>query len=582
MKKICGSMLFASLVIPAGTFAAISGSNEIGLRGVSVSGDSSSFAEYRNIEDGVFGTISLSSSSSDQYLDLDADYSGSNDESFSLSGGKYGRYKYELFYDVMPHYYSYGNRTIYSGIGTDTLTYFAVDQSTAPASYTPNVPTDSSIWNTFDYGIERTKYGANINFNFGTPFYVKASLSKEERSGVKLLAAPSGVHGSFSSGNFSAFGQLVEMPEPVDYETRTLQLMTGYSSPKYLVELSGAISGFENENNTLSWRNPYVTTQELNEVNVLAPDNDYYKLAVKTAIRELPFKSTLAVKLNSAKTESEVPLLNTIWSSTGAPTYTYTTLGLNQDEFKGDVNTTKGAITLSSRPTKNLSTKFYYDYYDKDNDSSHIVYTSLTSLNTVENHLYEYSKHSAGMDVNYRLTPQNKLSGGYEYVSVDREREDFDSTRDHKLFAQLKNSSLDWATFKLKLQYMDRSGDFVQADEGGDASILLYQQRYDVADKVQTMAKVGVELYPSDAIDVGLEYSFKYNDYDETVLGMTEDIRHGVYADVVYRLRDAVRLSGYAGYEMVNQDSNHRQYNPGDDPNPAAGTGGQPLTGLRS
>jgi hypothetical protein len=291
--------------------------------------------------------------------------------------------------------------------------------------------------------------------------------------------------------------------------------------------------------------------------------------------------SVLALKASIAKMESDIPLLDKVWAGNngptfggGAPIYTYTTLGLNQSNFEGDVTTTKTSLALSSKPTKKLSSKVYYDFYDKDNDSSHIVYTSLVTGEEYENHLFEYEKHRAGIDLSYKLTTKNKLSGGYEFKTVDREREDFESTTDNKLFVQLKNTAMDNMAIKLKLQYLDRSADFTQEDLGGDASILLYQKRYDVADKVQTMTKVGVEFYPSDNFDLGLEYRYKMNDYDETQIGLAEEARHEVYADAIYRIPDVVRLSGYVGYEKVNQDSKHRQFSPGDDTNPSSGTVG--------
>ena len=161
------------------------------------------------------------------------------------------------------------------------------------------------------------------------------------------------------------------MPEPVDYENTIFQLAGGYSTKKLLVELAGTLSSFENSNDLLNWRNPYVTTQELNETNVLAPDNDYYKLSAKTVVKHLPMSSVLALKASIAKMESDIPLLDKIWAGNngptfggGAPIYTYTTLGLNQSKFEGDVTTTKASVALSSRPTKKLSSKVYYDYYD--------------------------------------------------------------------------------------------------------------------------------------------------------------------------------------------------------------------------
>jgi len=568
MNKLYSFLLIALVAIPTSAFSAetaFNGSADFGVRGVSLDNQSGRFNEYQNIDDGVIGSANINAQNEGRYLNLQMQYAGGNDESFKVRGGQYGSYKYSLFYNEMPHNYSYDNRTIYSGIGTNSLSYFAVDAA-APAAYTPNVPTDTSLWNRFEYGIDKKKYGVSLDVDLTAPFYAKLDLRREETDGVKPLGVASGVYGSFSALNFSPFGQVVELPEPVNYENTTLQLAGGYSTEKLLVELAGSISSFENSNDLLTWRNPYVTTQELSETNVLAPDSDYYKLSAKTVVKQLPMDSVLALKASIAKMESDIPLLDGIWSSTPAPSYSFINLGLNQSKFEGDVTTTKISLALSSKPTAKLSSKVYYDYFDKDNDSSHIVYTSLATGEEVENHLFEYEKHRAGFDLAYKLTPTNKLSGGYEFKTVDREREDFESNTDNKVFVQLKNTAIDNMAVKLKLQYLDRSADFTQEDDGGAASILLYQKRYDVADKKQTMAKLGVEFYPTDNFDLGLEYRYKLNDYDETRIGLTEEVRHEIYADAVYRIPDVVRLSGYAGYEISSQDSDHRQYSTMPDP----------------
>jgi len=575
MKVIYSFLLIALLAIPTGLLAAdatVSGTAEIGFRGVAIDNRSGRFDEFQNSDDGMTSRINLESLVDGRFLSLQAVSNGDNDESLELQGGAYGQYKYTLYFKEMPHNYSYDNRTFYSGIGTGTLTYNAADVTTVPAAYTPNISTDPGEWNSFDYGIVRENYGAKFGAKFASPFYVNVDLRQEEIRGTKPFAVASGVHGTFTASNFSPFGQVVELPEPIDYENTVVKVAGGYSTAKALVELAGTLSTFENKNDLLFWRNPYVTNQELNETNVLAPDNDYYNISAKTVIKQLPLTSVLAVKLSSSKMESDIPLLDSLWASTGTPTYNFITLGLNQNRFKGDVTMTNGSLSLSSKPTAKLGSRIFYDYSEKENASSHIEYENLTSTNTVENHLFEYEKQRAGIDLNYKLSKNNKLSGGYEFKTVDRHREDFDTTSDHKLYVKLKNSSLDSMTFKAKLQYLDRSADFVQPDLGGDASILLYQQRYDVADKVQTMAKLGVEFYPTDNLDLGLEYRYTLNDYDETILGLTEDSRHEIAADASYRFAGGSLLSGYAAYEMVSRESKARQYNPGESPDPAAGT----------
>ena len=104
----------------------LTGSAEFGVRSVSLNNQSGRFSEYQNIDEGLVGNVDINTQKDGRYLNLKIQSAGENDESIEFSGGQYGSYKYSLFFDEMRHNYSYDNRTFYSGIGSDTLSYSAV------------------------------------------------------------------------------------------------------------------------------------------------------------------------------------------------------------------------------------------------------------------------------------------------------------------------------------------------------------------------------------------------------------------------------------------------------------------------
>lgn len=584
MNRLIVSLMTVLLALTAAPAPAeeaqVSGSVEVGLRAVDQKGSGAKFLEYRDLDDGTFSDVSLEAYKGDRYLDLSGENLGLDDQSYLLRGGRFGDYKYAFHYELIPHNLSFGARSIYSNVGSADLTYAATDRpKDTDAAYTPAIPTEPALWTAFDYGIERKNYGGEVEFSFATPFFLRLKAERTETDGVKPLGAASGVVADFTGAQFSPFGNIVEMPEPVDYKTSDLTLETGYRTREMTLTLAALLSTFENANDYLSWRNPYVTTEELSEINGLAPDNDYYKVSARLTKR-LPLHSLLAVQASRSKLESEFDLLSTSATdnhpdfSGNSPVYSETALGLNRDRFEGDITYTTASVALSSRPTKKLDTRVHYSYLDKDNDSDVVVFSD--GAGSVHNHIFEYDKQSAGVDLGYKLTASTKASAGYEFKTVDREREDAESTRDHRFFVQLKNSSLDWLTAKAKYQRLERSSDFEKGDAGTDPTdsnyVNRFVRRYDATDKSQDTISLALEFYPAGNLDLGLEYAYKLDDYDETELGRTEDERHELYLDAAWQLPGSIRLGGFVGYEKSSTSSDSRNFVASADP--GAGTVG--------
>lgn len=558
-------MFVAALCIGAGGAAqaaddtgSVSGSINLGVRGVDDQDKrSAKFWEFRDMKDGALSNISLSAEKNNYYFDLTSNNIGHDDQYFKLSGGNYGNFKYSLWYNETPHNYTFGAKSFYSGIGTSLLDYGYVNSAVVGGAYTPTVPTNASLWNDFDYAIKRKDWGGNAELSFNMPVYFKVEVTRNEMKGIKANGAPSGVYAT-RTGATSPFGNLVELPEPVDYVTNNLYLETGYKGQNFTGSLDGTLSDFKNSNDYLTWRNPYVTNATLYETSSLAPDNTYWKVGGQFKLN-LPLNSVLSARGSYAKLENSFGILNTIWQSTNTPVYTQTTLGLSNGRFEGDIAYKSASVALSSNPVKSLDIKAYYNFLEKDNDSTQITFTGTSGTPTT-NQLFGYTKHNAGLDFGYRLPGKNKVDTGYEFQNINRpvEREDATNTTDHKMYVQLKNNSLDMLTAKIRYQYLIRSADF-ENDNATDV-INRYIRRFDATDKTQHAIKAGFDLEPIEHLGIGLEYAYKLDDYDETIIGLTKAQRHEFYVDVAYEIPQTVKLSAYFDYEKTKNQSASRNF----------------------
>ena len=542
-KKIYSAVIVLSLAAPAMVIAAeenkaeVHGQVELGVRGVDNNGNDAFFQEYRDLDDGFIGGLQLDALKGGYHLELDAKNPGTDDQSFQLKGGEYENFKYKFKYNEMPHNYTFDAITPYTGLGTHNLTIVGT-------------PADTSTWTKFDYAVDNKDYGGEVEFSFKSPFYVKFEAERRERDGLRPY--------SFRSGP-------AEVPEPISHTINNLNLKGGYLGESISASLSGLLSTFDNDQ-----KNFFVgSTASIDNNVVLAPDNDYSKIAGDLAWRDLPLDSALAVGLSYAHQENDFSAADLGFTAAHLATLT----NLNRTTFEGDIDYTNASIALSSQPLDKLDTKVYYRYTERDNKSSVISYGAVPATASTNNarELLSYDTNSAGIDLGYQLPSKTKLDAGYEYLSTDRSTalpaysaattfyryDNPETTTDDTVYLGLKNSLLDWLTAKIKYTRLDRESD-INLSNVLLAAQPLYTTRFDALDKTMDEWKLGFEFYPLERVDLGLEFKHQHHDYDENNSSRTDEKRQSVYTDVTWRAVQSATLSGFVGFEKTEIDANKR------------------------
>lgn len=525
MKRMLLILLALPICAPSAGFAEVRGELNVGARGTEFVDDKSAkFDEYRDMSDGLFGSLELLDDRETSFIGLSVENPILDDQSYELRGGVFGLFKGEIYYDELTHQLSRDAMTPAIGIGSDFLV--------VPTSIPP-----VSTWTPFDYSVDVETLGANITVDTKNPFYFKAFADQQHKEGI----TPYGM--VINSG--------LEGPMPIDYDTVNTMVETGYRSKETTAVLVAGYSYFDNDNDILSTFDGV----KLEEYSTAA-DNYSYNFSGRLTQR-LPHNSLLALKAAYNQNISDVDFSK--YLKIVSPTA--------DGDFDGDVRNLRGSAVLTSQWSSSLDTRLFYNYINRDNHSDQI--TSVTG-GTQTNDLFEYDKHQAGLDANYRLSKVNRLSGGYELAYTDRTREDADTTLDNLVFAEVKNTSLDWVTGKFRLEYLNRSSDADYEAETllGDGLIHQYFTPFDYASKDRYKAKMAFEFNPRENLGLGLSYGLAYDNYDATRFGLQEDLRHEIYVDANMQLPAKMTLNTYAGYEFTESDFASRRYNPGSpDPN---------------
>jgi MtrB/PioB family decaheme-associated outer membrane protein len=571
MKPRLLSVLVANLflgTLPAAAQDAMewSGSASVGARYVdSDARDPSKLNEYRDLEDGTAGIFGfeLRGRSEHNYLNAYGENLGRDDQYLDLKGGRYNTFRYRLYSDQLRHNFGSGPGALspYSGIGGSTIT------ATFPS-------TNVATWGSFDHSYKRRDIGAMFELQSLSPWYFRADANEVRREGINVFAGAQGT----SPGNGFA-----DLPSPIEYKTRNYAIEAGYSTRRSHFSVNLSHSTFENENDVLRWSNGFFGSNL--DTTILPPDNELTRLAINGNLRQLALDSTLAARFTWSRLTSDVTLQPTMLS-TGS---VFAATNPSSPTFSGDIVKTSLGISLASHPAQALDTKLYFNWLKEENDSTRISFApaagsgltggssnplsncNSTATNPCVPEMFEYEKRQLGAEAGWRVTRANKLTAGLEWTDIERERADFQKSEEWRLFAEWKNSSLDWLTGRIKYQFLTRDSDFnPHVDVLAANPMDLFVRRFDAANVDQNLVKLVLDATPAPRLDFGFEAIFKQNNYTDTPLGRTDDKRQEFYASVGYGDPRSWRVLLFGDIEYVKFDSAHRVGT--GNPDPAAGS----------
>ncbi|MEW5745367.1 MAG: MtrB/PioB family outer membrane beta-barrel protein [Nitrospirota bacterium] len=571
MKKILTytAVLCALFLLSTGAYAdeakPLSGEIKAVGKLVNVDGNEAKFNEYRDLQDGVYGDIRLKYDNNRYFMKFNAGDIAYDTQSYKLESGMWGKFKFYLKYNEIPHNITYNARTIFSGAGTYRLTTGAV-----------LVPANADPTNFFDYSVDRKQFEAGVKLDVLKPLYLDLSYAREDRDGIK----PAGVALRTGGGSFFA-----EIPEPVDYVTNSLKAEVGYAKNPVFFSFAYFYSEFSNEQDKLFFVNP----NSINTLNAtrddyltLPPDNKYHNYSFKGVVK-LPLYSALNVNIARSDTRSDFafPMLNatkSYWVRDVAGGIQEVTL--TDSEFDGKLTANSYSFVLTSRPVGFLGAKAFYKYYDKKNKSDEIGHTdsNVNGGSQFFNHLFDYEKRSYGVELDVKLPAKFSLTPAYSRLNTKRNRTDLPETTDNIYAVDLKWSGVDFMTAKVGYERLDRQSTkgrtetLFATDQAAADVVEPYIRRFDAAPMDRDTYKASIDIYPLDTLSFGLHYKNKKSEFTDTVLGLRDDKTNEYGIDADWRINSFIAVSGYVEYEetKVSQVQRASTSSAGLDPNAAS------------
>jgi MtrB/PioB family decaheme-associated outer membrane protein len=544
-----------------------------------VDSDSFRFGRYTGLHrQGGYGVLNIDwfrrahwSSPDPTYTRVTASNLGIASRRAAVEHGRQGDYRVRAEYRQIPTYRSESAQTIYDGAGGANLT---LPSGWVPGANTAGMSRLLPSLQPVELRHERRRIGFGLDKLLSERWSVSSDVRHESKQGVKMIA------GTF--GNTGGNPRSVMLPEPIDYETREVDVALLYADRRKQFEFRYLVSLFDDGNRALTFRNPYSTIAGWAPTTgfptgfgemALPPDNQFHQLSVAGGYN---FSGRMRASADLAigrMTQDEAFLAYTanpvIAASIVQP--------LPRSSLDGRIDTTVANLRIGDRPTDRLHWNASLRYDDRDNQTPRNEYVYIGGDSMAQNvapnsnrrrfnEPYSYSETRLKLDAGYRFGRRTALNGAVERRDIERtysEREDADET----LFSlSLRHAASEWFSGSLRLIRADREGSTYHGNEpflsgyapgytstvaGGWENPPSFR-RFSIADRTRDRIGANVTLTPNAAWSIGFDLQQVEDDYHRSELGLRRSDSDVFTVDVAFMPTEG--LSSYLFYSRESME----------------------------
>lgn len=353
-------------------------------------------------------------------------------------------------------------------------------------------------------------------------------LNREDKTGHKLQG-----FGDWTTG------QGFHFPAPIHQRTDQVGTSLEYAGKQLQGRFGVHISQFKQlEDNFFSLQNPSSLNKNTYHLS-RAPENNYYQLNGSIAY-QLSNATRFSAEADIAQASQDDDFIHD--STDNAYEALMNALGTSLD---ARVNTTRLALRASHRLDANTQLRANYRYDNRDTKKDGVNTSLLPELgltNPRSIRAQDFTRHTFDVDANTRVFSNSTLLAGVklDYTERDKELADRKETTDINLHARLRSRLGNDLTTGLKTVYVMRTGSTYDDTITRNNTSLRKYHLADV-DRLNLVANANYSF--SDSLALGLEVSYKNDDYKKSALGLQEDERLATTLTADYFPSE--RFSGY-------------------------------------
>ncbi len=538
------------------------------IQGEDESANFTQYGEYNN----VTGAWSIRYSDLERYFfNTDAVNVGQDNQYYFLGGGRYGKYKIDLSYDEIPHRFAFNQRTLYSGVGSQTLLLpdaLQTDLQGLTGDPVAQANRLNAAYATADIGdpqVQRKDLALNMDLVALDPFSLRVEFAGEKQEGTRPL------FGSFNLNN------AMELFEPVNNETFDMKFIAEYAKKAYFLNATYYFQNFNNKVDTLTFDNPFRVDDAFggpsNGRLDLAPDNNYQNISLSGSYMDLPFRTRLSGTAAwgwMSQDDALIPFTtNTALAPPLLPVDYANPASLPARKADVKVNTALYQFALSSNPLAYMHVKGKFRYYSYDNQTDQLALPngyvnadSLPVIGTLPNPIStlpsSYNTSKADLDVGFDVWDQTRLNLTYTYNLTKRTNREVDRQNDNIYGASIDSNPIDWLGLRLAYDRTETDiNDYVYdiyLKGGQDLQQLPALRKYDQADVSRDRLRFSTNLYPTDQLTFGGSFVYGRDKFSDSPYGLTSNKYYSFSLDAGYALTDRLDLNAFYVYEKYKNE----------------------------
>ncbi len=377
--------------------------------------------------------------------------------------------------------------------------------------------TPSVYPNQFDLALQREN--SAIGFSFGEGVYnTFVRFSQEEKTGHQSA--------SFVAPSPTNFGL------PVDSTTKQLDAGALLAGDNWLTELNYFGSYYSNNIDDLSL--PYMS-----DVYSAAPDNQAHQLSLSGQYQL--DRTVMSGRLVTGRMIQDDSLIQV----SGNPL----------QSWDGQIDTFDGRFAVTSMLNNRLRVGASVDHSKRDNKSSSWEFTqySYNSLSGAfkQNVPQDIERSTYKLNASYRLASGYRIQAGFDRKEIDRSYSEREQTDDNNLWAKLNISALDNVNINVKASHGVRGGSEYEVNELTSSEDNALMRKYYLADRTRNAVELKLNHSPLSWVSIDLTGRYAIDDYDATIIGLTESQDYGYDLNISVQLSKDISAYGFAGQQWI-------------------------------
>ena len=378
--------------------------------------------------------------------------------------------------------------------------------------------TPSVYPNQFDLALQREN--SAIGFSFGEGVYnTFVRFSQEEKTGHQSA--------SFVAPSPTNFGL------PVDSTTKQLDAGASLAGDNWLTELNYFGSYYSNNIDDLSL--PY-----MNDVYSAAPDNQAHQLSISGQYQL--DRTVMSGRLVTGRMIQDDSLIQV----SGNPL----------QSWDGQIDTFDGRFAVTSMLNNRLRVVASVDHSKRDNKSSSWEFTqySYNSLSGAfkQNVPQDIERSTYKLNASYRLASGYRVQAGFDRKEIDRSYSEREQTDENNLWAKLNISALDNVNINVKASHGVRGGSEYEVNELTSSEDNALMRKYYLADRTRNAVELKLNHSPLSWVSIDLTGRYAIDDYDATIIGLTESQDYGYDLNISVQLSKDISAYGFAGQQWID------------------------------